>query len=115
MELKDFVSNTITSIVDGVIDAKELIEKKGAKINPTYSPKAADQFAHRSSDNGEYYKITNVHFDVAVSVNETANTSAGAHLLIASLFKAGASSTDGTENQNISRITFDVNLLLPKE
>jgi len=52
---------------------------------------------------------------VAVSVNETANASAGAHLLIASLFKAGTSSADGTENQNISRITFDVNLLLPRE
>jgi hypothetical protein len=108
MDLKDFVKETLTQIIQGVKEAQPIAQQYGGVVSPKYW-QGGDK-SLMQSDNGEV--IRNVHFDVALTVAEGTGTKGGIGVFagVVSLGSAGQSSSHSTE---VSRVQFFVPVLLP--
>lgn len=85
MELKEFISNTLTQMAEGVSDAIQKSDGKGYLVNPSATKIGVD---------------CNVHFDLSVESGKE-----GA----ASIKVLGG----GMSERSVNRITFDINIKLP--
>ncbi len=95
MDLKDFVSETIKQIVDGMSASQQAAQTKGAVVVP-------------------YSQATEkVEFDVAVTVVEGTETSGKAGISVWSV-GAGVSGKSESSTSTLSRIKFSVVIDLPK-
>lgn len=113
MDLKDFIVETISSIVEA---SKELSEKygpAGAVVNPPASSQKPDDptFAVDS----RFYsnrRVQNIEFDVAVTTADstTGGGKAGLKIWVA---EGGVEGAHARSNERISRIKFAVPLSLP--
>ena len=90
MELKEFVAESIKQITDGLVEANEYVLKK------------------TSGSEGVQSGYKRINFDVAVTTNEGEKDKIGGGIVIAQIFKAGASSELSNITSNTSRIQFDV-------
>lgn len=114
MDLKTFVSETLTQIVDGVADAKQRLEVggTGARINPV---------ERDSSNTPRTSEASPVEFDLALTVSqqsaETSTAKGEAKAGIISVFQArvGADleAKSGAQSQEVSRVKFTVMLAQP--
>lgn len=110
MKLDDFVSETLKQIIKGVVSAQEYGNSQNAKVNPITA-----RF-YNSTEGRAYCQETGVPlqgvtFDVAVTVTEEKkSTDEGGTVGSISVSSAGSSST---QNSSISRIKFEVSVLLP--
>jgi hypothetical protein len=95
MDLKDFVSETLKQIIDGVKDAQQTANTKGAVIVP-YSQGAEK-----------------IEFDVAVTAVEGTETAGKAGISVWSI-GAGVSGKSESSTSTVSRIRFSVAVELPK-
>lgn len=85
MELREFISNTLTQIADGVQQAINASEGKGYLVNPS-----------GNKDGGNY----NVHFDLCIEAQKEGSID----IKVA----------DGSMlEKNTNRITFDVKMTFP--
>ncbi len=100
MELKDFVTQSLVQIVNGIKQANT--ELAGVE-NPTADTKAFLLF----SSVGDNPKAPHVEFDVAVSTKADSKAAAGAaaKLYVVSLEAGGSTSTI---KENVSRVKFAV-------
>lgn len=114
MDLKTFVTETLTQIVEGVADAKSRLAEggTGARINPVL----------RDSNNSPHpSEAKPVEFDLALTVAqqsaETSTAKGEAKAGIVSVFQArvGADleAKSGTQSQEVSRVKFTVMLAQP--
>lgn len=89
MELKDFITETLKQLVDGVEEAQKYIvdKQKKATINPK----------------GMHNNIETVDFDVAVTSTENVTNSVSGGIRVASIFSIGGENKNNTLEQNISR------------
>mgnify|MGYP007123672533 CR=1 FL=1 len=112
MDLRDFVSETLIQIVEGVKNAQSNAANLGAKINPhltsTLGPAEKQGFLRT---NEGYAQI--VQFDVALTVTEGSGTKGGIGVF-AGAINLGSSGQSQTENSSVSRVKFSVPLSLPK-
>lgn len=113
MDLKTFVADTLTQIVEGVAEAKDRLAAggTGAKINPT-----------TASDIQYGDHATPIEFDVAVTVAKErslrgkATGTAGGTIIVAQMkATADAEGTAMSSNREISRVKFKVMLAQPAE
>jgi hypothetical protein len=88
MELKEFISETLKQINDGLQDGSSHLKQKGGE----------------GVDN-HYF---NVSFDLAITTNNEENTDIGGKISIASIFKAGGEIEKNNSTSNYSRIQFQV-------
>ena len=112
MDLRDFVSETLTQIVEGVKSAQSNAVDSGAKVNPKLSTsyeQAGKQGFLQTSEG--YAQI--VQFDVALTVTEGSGTKGGIGVF-AGAINLGNSGQSKTENSSVSRVKFSVPLSLPK-
>ena len=112
MELKNFISQALTSIVEGVVEAQKKAEPHGAFINPgglTRTVKASDDALWDNATNN-FARMVN--FDVAVTVEEGTKTNAKIGV-VAGVFNLGAGGASENKELAVSRIQFGVPLLLP--
>jgi hypothetical protein len=117
MKLKDFVKHTILDIATGIQEAND--EAISMKIDLKANPKP---IYFRGPGNVEYMpdsgsrddtkQVEMIKFDVAVTSTGTVSGEAGAGINVAG-FKVGGSGEVKNENENISRIKFEVPVLLP--
>jgi len=113
MELKDFVSEALTQIVEGVHEAKDKVKDKGAEINPRLMggiDYVAKHGGGLETSNGNIAQI--IEFDVAVTIVEGKGTKGGIGI-VAGAINLGSSGQSSTENSSISKIKFNVPLALP--
>ncbi len=87
MELKEFVSNTIKQIADGLQEANTYIKEKGGE----------------GVENG-YKRIT---FDVAVTTTDEDKNGIGGKITVAKIFNAGADSETLSNKTQYSRVEFN--------
>ena len=112
MDLKSFVSETLTQIVEGVADAQKRIAEAdvGAAINPTLKSESAKQKIAEASP---------VKFDVAVTVTDESASRSGAGAsvgflsVISAKVDANIEESGSLKNEAISRIEFEVQLSQP--
>lgn len=113
MELKNFVSQTLVAIVEGVVEAQASTAKHGAFVNPgglTRSGSAVSTDAIWDKSTNNYARA--VSFDVAIAVEEGTSTQAKIGV-VSGFFNAGAGGASENKERAMSRIQFVVPLLLP--
>lgn len=107
MDLKEFISDTITCICEGVKDAQERCAKINAAVHPFINE---DRVA--SSNGAMYRKVTNISFKVALQTSDKENEKSGIGVLLANVTVGNAKET----NQDFSSVTsveFSVPVVLP--
>lgn len=90
MELKDFISESIKQITDGLIEGHDYVQQK--------SP------GSEGIQNG-YRRIN---FDIGVQSSEGNKDDIGGKITVAQIFQAGAKSENSSSTINTNRIQFDV-------
>lgn len=121
MELKDFISQTLVQIAEGISEANEQLKSSDAIVNPpnvlisngsgsdrlTYGRiKVADDY---ESDSKQVQKID---FDVSVTATQGTETKGGIKIGISSI-GLGSEGKSGNERQASNRIKFVVPMVLP--
>jgi hypothetical protein len=115
MNLTDFVSETILSIITGVRDAQEKAAEHGAHVNPAGLMRHTTQIA----DNAIWDNRTNVYaqpvsFDIAITAEDTAQGGAKIKVLTG-LLGGDIGGEKGSKNAVASRVQFVVPVLLPAQ
>ena len=112
MDLKEFISETIVQIVEGVEDARSKVKDKGVGVNPqmatTHSHAGVHGLLHY--DGPTFAQVIN--FDVALTVLEGKGTKGGIGIFAAGI-GLGSSGQSQSENSSVSRIKFSIPLVLP--
>jgi hypothetical protein len=113
VELKEFVTETLTQIIDGVKAAQEHAKGVGAAVSPKglYAPKAGEKSWYAGQNATPVHMIE---FDVAVSASSDDKAKGGAGLFVGPV-ALGAQGETGTSSGTVSRIRFNVPMILPEQ
>ncbi|MGG7056414.1 hypothetical protein [Nitrosomonas sp. ANs5] len=117
MNLKEFVSESIIEITDGIIDAQSRISSKDAQVAPeietlfTKSQTGGSNLALGWDKNGNL--VHTLEFDVAVTASEGAETKGGIGV-VAGVFALGSQGKSESNNQSISRLKFRIPISFPR-
>jgi hypothetical protein len=115
VELKDFVSESLKQIIDGVVTAQDYAKTKGAAINPEKLLNLAESKLLVRPGQGQYDLIPQlIEFDVAVTASESGGTKAGIGVF-AGAFGGSTQATMEDANTMVSRIKFSVPVLFPQQ
>lgn len=98
MDLETFIAETLRQIVKGVKAAQQHEDCKGAQINPSHGVMIDT--------------IKQIEFDVAVTVMEGSEKKGGIGVFTGA-FGIGGQANVNTANCSVSRIKFEVPVLLP--
>lgn len=113
IKLEDFVSQSIKEIINGVVTAQEYAITKGADVNPSQLDVAPNErFKETPKGSLRGRLMQEIHFDIAVTATEGTQISGGAGILI-SVLSIGLQGKKDKDNTSVSRISFDVPILLP--
>ena len=113
MELKQFISQALTSIVEGVVEAQDQTREHGAFINPGGLMRVVKSISNDAIwDNRTNNFARLVSFDVAVTTEEGTTTNAKIGV-VAGVFNLGAGGASANKELAVSRIQFAVPVLLP--
>lgn len=108
MELKEFIKETITQIVEGVVEAQTTISKHGAEINPKKVQfKEAGQYNYYNSG-----KPQMVDFDVGLTTMNKAGSAEGIGVFLGSI-SLGKKNNEGVEHTAVTKIRFSLPVVLP--
>jgi len=112
VNLQDFITETLTQIVQGVKASQEVVAVQGAEVSPHLSGGPAVNSTHGfvPTKTGVYAQI--VSFDVALTVKEGTGTKGGIGVF-AGAVTLGSSGQSSAENSSISHVKFAVPLTLP--
>ncbi len=108
MDLKEFITETLVQITNGVVNAQELIKDTGAYINPEGRHSGENL---QTGYDGQFRHIQKVKISVAVSVIENSENKAGISVL--SVISAGFSSKISDINSVTNRIEFEIPISVP--
>ena len=95
-------------MVSGVVLSQEDLKKTNAIINPS----TIDENGFISLSYGNK-RIVNVSFDVAVTVDNVEGDEAGIKVSVANFFSGKVGGEAKTANQKVSRVSFEIPVLLP--
>ncbi|AIF98281.1 hypothetical protein [Alteromonas australica] len=113
MELKDFVQESLLSIIDAVHDAQDKAMEKGAIINPGGLTRGTQNLEANSVwDNTTNNYARNVNFDIAITAEDQAKGGAKIKVL-SGLLGGDVGGEKSSKNSIASRIQFNVPILLP--
>lgn len=116
MELKDFISQTIREIAEGVQAASEQCSDLGVIVNPAVTLGENGDFFVPKDNVKEHItverRVQQIHMDVLVSVTETSTLDSQVK---ASIKVLGANVNGKTEGNtlNSNRVSFDIPVCLP--
>lgn len=120
MELKDFISQTLIQIVEGVAEAQvqtratEGYIDQRDRVNPRLMERAdhAPKGKYYTSQVGELVQM--VKFDVAVTTERSSDAKAGGGIRVAGVgFGGDVSASD--KDTSLSRVSFEVPLAFPRD
>ncbi|WP_444895979.1 hypothetical protein [Microbulbifer sp. SSSA005] len=115
MDLKEFVSETLVSIVDGVRAAQERSRELGASVNPGGLMRNKDSVSENSIwDNRNNNYAQSVAFDIAITAEDSAKGGAKVKVL-SGIFGGDIGGEKGSKNILASRVQFSVPVLFPTE
>ncbi|MBH0048447.1 hypothetical protein [Pseudoalteromonas sp. NZS11_1] len=117
MDLKEFISESIVEIVEGIVDAQSRIKSDDALIVPsvhnvfTQSKSGGTNLAIGWDKKGNL--INSVEFDVAVTSSEGTETKGGIGV-VAGIVALGSQGKSLENNQSISRLKFRIPISFPR-
>ena len=114
MDLKQFVSNSITQIAEAIREAQTKSQGTGAWINPAGTPVSGMALRDAKmieTPNGNAY-LQEVKFDVALTVSDKQDAGAGGGLQVFGV-KIGADASVSYQNAAVSRVQFSIQVVWP--
>jgi hypothetical protein len=114
IKLEDFVSETLKEIVNGVAAAQLHAATKKARVSPAGLSFRTDQGVVKLWDRETGQIAQEVHFDVAVTATEGTETKGGIGIFVGAL-GLGSQGQSEREKSIVSRISFDVPIILPTQ
>jgi hypothetical protein len=111
-DLKDFVSETLKQLIEGVQDAHSIAKQHNAEVNPTLWGETKDLTALGLGKGPGHKTISVVEFDVSLTVVEGTGTKGGIGV-VAGIFALGSQGQSKNENTSVSRVKFKVPISLP--
>ena len=113
MDLRQFVSTTLSQIVEGIVDAQKAVLQHEAYINPGNLMRNATNTSESAIwDNRTNNYARSVVFDVVLTVEEGTNT--GAKIgVVAGVFNLGANGASENKQASVSRVQFTIPVLFP--
>lgn len=112
MELRDFISSTLTQLIDGIANAQEYAKSKGAIINP--DDRFVSNFENMSRTEKNLQLVHIIEFDVAVTVSENKELKGGIGIVIPEL-SIGYQGAIDKQKSAVSRIQFSIPIILPTQ
>ena len=120
MNLEEFIKTSLEQIISGVRLAQENTRLHGKHVSEADVINPKIMYGGDSAPKGKYFATVErnlahfVDFDVAVTVDTTADAKGGLNLKVAGIggFEAGGGKTD--RESVVSRIKFQVPIQLPK-
>jgi hypothetical protein len=106
MELKLFIENVLTQLVEGVVETQKKVTSLGAVVNP----QSFDKDSAKIGDKSRPVEI--VEFEVGLTSSGSEETSAGVSVLL-SVIGVGAKSAKEAHNEAVTRIKFSIPIALP--
>lgn len=106
MDLKDYIENSLYSIISAVSEVQEKMSESGVIVFPSTVKEG------NLDDEGKR-KLMNVKFDVAVTVGESKENKKGVAIKVVEFISGEIKTTTNTSNQAISRIAFEVPIAMP--
>ena len=108
MELKEFVTDVLQQITDGVVDA----QKRGVFVNPRKKYHGVTPNSYHTID-GENYEESLQTVDFEVGLTNEVGSGGGKIGVSLGSFSFGADGGGKTSNSSVTRIRFSIPMLLP--
>lgn len=114
MELKDFVTNALTQIAEGVKNAQDTYKSLGGEVNPGKFKQIEGGFPYGKTTpiQGDAELLCNVMFDVSLTSENSSNNSGGIGVLFGAI-SIGGKSGDEERQVSLTRLKFNVPVKLP--
>jgi hypothetical protein len=110
MDLKDFIKETVSAIVEATQELQEEFEAIGVIINPPVSNLERDLYEHEQPEH-RYRRVASVQFDVAVTAATETAGGAKAGLRVFSI-EAGGEGKHTRNHEEVSRVKFAIPIVL---
>ncbi|MDR0681819.1 MAG: hypothetical protein LBG15_08240 [Dysgonamonadaceae bacterium] len=110
MELKDFVKETLTQIIDGVKEAQKDNMNKGAIINPAQYENANNTKQARSE--GKVYPVQDVDFEIGLEISEIKESKAGIGVAVG-IFSTNGNKGQSKGNASVTNVRFTIPVAFP--
>lgn len=115
MELKEFISETLTQIAQGVKDAQSNVAELGAKVNPASVPNFQGDVPHCNGSGRTSTKVLcEVEFNVSLTNDTSTATGSGIGVLFGAVSLGGKHGT-ADKSTTLTSIRFNVVMELPKQ
>ena len=115
MELKEFIKESLSQLIDAVKETQEKYKDTNVVICPDNIQEVKDGLYILDENEYDNYssrsKVQNIDMDIAISVTEKEGNKSG--LGIAKIINAGISSENTQQNESISKIKFSIPIVLP--
>lgn len=110
MDLKEFISETLTQICEGVKDAQERCENIGGLINPMLAVKVCNSETYRHD--GKDYPSTGVKFNVGLTESSSNGGKTGIGVFLGKMSLGHESSKD-SQSQSVTSVEFTITIVPP--
>lgn len=115
IKLEDFVAETLKQIIMGVKAAQEYAAENGAKVSPAnLCLSHCAQGDVRLMEENTCRIAQEIDFDIAVTTTEGTETKGGVGIFVGPV-ALGTQGKSDAQNSSISRIKFQVPILLPNQ
>lgn len=115
MELKEFIKESLSQIIDAVKETQEKYKDTNVVICPDNIQEVKSGLYILDENEYDNYssrsKVQNIDMDIAISVTEKEGNKSG--LGIAKIINAGILSENAQRNESISKIKFSIPIVLP--
>jgi hypothetical protein len=116
MNLDAFVSETLKSLIQAITDTQEFAKQNNARINPVRyisGTKVMEKMIYYGDDTSVARPLSEIEFDVAVTVANQQESDIGGKISVLSIGAFGGGNKQADTNQIVSRIKFNLNVVLP--
>lgn len=111
MELKEFIKTAITDITEAVSELQNELDN-GAIVSPSLPNPISNGTIKDPDNNKVNRRISQIDFDVAITVGDTATKEDGGKLGI-QILSAKIGGESQTHTENMSRLSFSIHVVLP--
>jgi hypothetical protein len=112
MQLKDFIKESLTQIIEGIAETQKTELPHYAEISPHIPIENFKGDGPRMKPLYSHQYATPVKFDIAVTAEETTGTKGGIGV-VAGIFALGSQGKTDNKDSSISRIQFEIPIILP--
>lgn len=113
MNLKEFVSETLVQLIEGVQDAQSRTSTTGQKASVNPRINANSEMAKHGIFIASGLVAQMVHFDVALTATEGTGAKGGIGV-VGGMFTLGTTRQSQEESSSVSRVKFSVPVTLPE-